>query len=144
MIAMALSCRPTLLIADEPTTALDVTIQAQILALIRMLQDEMHMAVIFITHDMGVVAEVADRVVVMWRGEKVEDGAGRARSSTRRAQPYTRALLAAVPRLGSMRGTDLPRKFALVPATRGRGAAARAAATRRDRRRRSRCCACAT
>ena len=74
MIAMALSCRPALLIADEPTTALDVTIQAQILALIRILQDEMHMAVMFITHDMGVVAEVADRVVVMYRGEKVEEG----------------------------------------------------------------------
>ena len=77
MIAMALSCRPALLIADEPTTALDVTIQAQILTLIRMLQDEMHMAVMFITHDMGVVAEVADRVVVMYRGEKVEEGRGR-------------------------------------------------------------------
>jgi len=74
MIAMALSCRPALLIADEPTTALDVTIQAQILALIRILQDEMHMGVMFITHDMGVVAEVADRVVVMYRGEKVEEG----------------------------------------------------------------------
>ena len=68
MIAMALSCKPALLIADEPTTALDVTIQAQILALIRRLQDEMHMAVIFITHDMGVVAEVAERVLVMYRG----------------------------------------------------------------------------
>src|SRR6185503_10297936 len=74
MIAMALSCKPRLLIADEPTTALDVTIQAQILELIRALQDEMHMAVLFITHDMGVVAEVADRVVVMVGGEKVEDG----------------------------------------------------------------------
>ena len=68
MIAMALSCKPRLLIADEPTTALDVTIQAQILELIRLLQDEMHMAVAFITHDMGVVAEVADRVLVMFRG----------------------------------------------------------------------------
>src|SRR5213594_3419505 len=74
MIAMALSCKPALLIADEPTTALDVTIQAQILTLIRLLQDEMHMAVMFITHDMGVVAEVADRVVVMYGGEKVEEG----------------------------------------------------------------------
>ena len=69
MIAMALSCRPSLLIADEPTTALDVTIQAQILQLVRGLQDEMNMGVIFITHDMGVVAEVADRVLVMYRGE---------------------------------------------------------------------------
>ena len=78
MIAMALSCRPSLLIADEPTTALDVTIQAQILQLIRELQDEMHMGVVFITHDMGVVAEVADRVLVMYRGDKVEDGPSRA------------------------------------------------------------------
>jgi glutathione transport system ATP-binding protein len=113
MIAMALSSRPTLLIADEPTTALDVTIQAQILALIRLLQEEMRMAVIFITHDMGVVAEVADRVVVMWRGEKVEEGAAE-RIFAAPAHPYTRALLSAVPRLHSMRGTDVPRKFALV------------------------------
>ena len=74
MIAIALSCRPSLLIADEPTTALDVTIQAQILRLIKMLQEELGMAVMFITHDMGVVAEVADRVVVMFRGDKVEEG----------------------------------------------------------------------
>src|SRR5436305_1870661 len=74
MIAMALSCKPALLIADEPTTALDVTIQAQILELVRTLQDEMHMAVIFITHDMGVVAEVAERVLVMYQGEEVEGG----------------------------------------------------------------------
>src|SRR5207302_1764168 len=74
MIAMALSCKPALLIADEPTTALDVTIQAQILELISLLQAEMHMAVVFITHDMGVVAEVAERVIVMYRGEKVEEG----------------------------------------------------------------------
>ncbi len=73
MIAMALSCKPALLIADEPTTALDVTIQAQILQLVRGLQDEMNMGVIFITHDMGVVVEVADCVLVMYRGEKVEE-----------------------------------------------------------------------
>ena len=113
MIAMALSCRPTLLIADEPTTALDVTIQAQILALIRILQEEMRMAVIFITHDMGVVAEVADRVVVMWRGEKVEEGPVEKIFSAP-AHPYTQALLSAVPRLHSMRGTDAPRKFSLL------------------------------
>jgi ABC-type dipeptide/oligopeptide/nickel transport system ATPase component len=68
MIAMALSCEPTLLIADEPTTALDVTIQAQILALIRSLQKQFDMAVVFITHDMGVVAELAERVIVMYQG----------------------------------------------------------------------------
>jgi len=131
MIAMALSCRPTLLIADEPTTALDVTIQAQILALIRILQAEMQMAVIFITHDMGVVAEVADRVVVMWRGERVEDGTAETifKAPT---HPYTRALLAAVPRLHSMSGTDLPKKFVLVQAdgaAPAREPAARAAST---------------
>ncbi|RQS61578.1 dipeptide ABC transporter ATP-binding protein [Burkholderia sp. Bp8963] len=113
MIAMALSCRPALLIADEPTTALDVTIQAQILQLIRGLQDEMNMGVIFITHDMGVVAEVADRVLVMYRGEKVEEGESE-RIFAAPVHRYTRALLAAVPRLGSMQGTDLPEKFALL------------------------------
>ena len=74
MIAMALSCKPSLLIADEPTTALDVTIQAQILDLIKLLQRDIGMSVIFITHDMGVVAEIADRVVVMFAGKKVEEG----------------------------------------------------------------------
>jgi glutathione transport system ATP-binding protein len=118
MIAMALSCKPALLIADEPTTALDVTIQAQILELIRQLQAEMHMAVIFITHDMGVVAEVAERVLVMYRGELVEQGSAEAIFHAPR-QPYTRALLAAVPRLGSMRGTDLPARFALLEANDG-------------------------
>ena len=95
MIAMALSCRPRLLIADEPTTALDVTIQAQILELIRALQAEMHMAVLFITHDMGVVAEIADRVVVMVGGEKVEEGTA-TRIFHTPEHPYTQALLASV------------------------------------------------
>jgi glutathione transport system ATP-binding protein len=113
MIAMALSCKPALLIADEPTTALDVTIQAQILTLIRLLQAEMHMAVVFITHDMGVVAEVADRVVVMWRGEKVEDGVSEQIFHSPR-HAYTQALLAAVPKLGAMRGTDRPERFPLI------------------------------
>ncbi|SOY46223.1 dipeptide ABC transporter ATP-binding protein [Cupriavidus taiwanensis] len=113
MIAMALSCKPALLIADEPTTALDVTIQAEILQLIRGLQAEMQMGVVFITHDMGVVAEVADRVLVMYRGEKVEEGTS---DDVFRApaHPYTRALLSAVPRLGAMQGTDLPAKFPLL------------------------------
>jgi glutathione transport system ATP-binding protein len=110
---MALSCKPSLLIADEPTTALDVTIQAQILQLIRELQTEMQMGVLFITHDMGVVAEVADRVLVMYRGDKVEaDTATQVFADPR--HPYTRALLSAVPQLGAMRGTDLPAKFELL------------------------------
>ena len=113
MIAMALSCKPALLIADEPTTALDVTIQAQILQLIRGLQDEMNMGVIFITHDMGVVAEVADRVLVMYRGEKVEEGES-APLFAAPSHPYTKALLAAVPRLGAMQGTDQPAKFPIL------------------------------
>jgi glutathione transport system ATP-binding protein len=113
MIAMALSCKPSLLIADEPTTALDVTIQAQILQLIRELQTEMQMGVLFITHDMGVVAEVADRVLVMYRGDKVEAGPSEAVFAQPR-HAYTRALLSAVPQLGAMRGTDLPAKFELL------------------------------
>jgi glutathione transport system ATP-binding protein len=113
MIAMALSCRPSLLIADEPTTALDVTIQAQILQLIRELQREMRMGVIFITHDMGVVAEIADRVLVMYAGERVEEGPSD-RIFAEPRHPYTRALLAAVPRLGAMRGTDAPARFPLL------------------------------
>ncbi|STT49631.1 dipeptide transport ATP-binding protein DppD [Klebsiella pneumoniae] len=112
MIAMALSCRPAVLIADEPTTALDVTIQAQILQLIAVLQKEMAMGVIFITHDMGVVADIADRVLVMYRGEAVETGS--VEEIFRSPQhPYTQSLLAAVPRLGEMRGQDLPRRFPL-------------------------------
>ncbi|MCE4058604.1 dipeptide ABC transporter ATP-binding protein [Pandoraea sputorum] len=113
MIAMALSCKPGLLIADEPTTALDVTIQAQILQLIRALQDEMQMGVVFITHDMGVVAEVADRVLVMHRGDKVEEGKSAEIFAAPRER-YTQALLSAVPRLGSMQGTDLPARFPLL------------------------------
>ncbi|WP_435945628.1 glutathione ABC transporter ATP-binding protein GsiA [Dryocola sp. BD586] len=115
MIAMALSCRPAVLIADEPTTALDVTIQAQILQLIRVLQDEMEMGVIFITHDMGVVADIADRVLVMYRGEAVETGSVE-QIFRAPVHPYTKALLAAVPRLGSMNGKELPRKFPQVDA----------------------------
>ncbi len=115
MIAMALACKPALLIADEPTTALDVTIQAQILQLIRELQREMNMGVIFITHDMGVVAEVADRVLVMLRGDSVESGTAE-QIFARPQHAYTQALLAAVPRLGSMHGTDEPEHFP-VPTT---------------------------
>ena len=110
MIAMALALKPKLLIADEPTTALDVTIQGQILDLIKTLQEEEGMAVLFITHDMGVVAEIADRTLVMYRGEAVESGA--TEDIFHRPQhPYTRALLAAVPKLGSMRGRAWPLRF---------------------------------
>ena len=113
MIAMALAARPKLLIADEPTTALDVTIQGQVLDLIKELQAETGMAVLFITHDMGVVAEVADRTLVMLRGDKVEEGLT-TQVFAQASHPYTRALLSAVPRLGSMNGRDTPATFALI------------------------------
>ena len=105
MIAIALACRPKLLIADEPTTALDVTVQAQILALLRELQREMGMAMLFITHDLGVVANVADRVAVMYCGRVVETGP--VRSIFRRpSHPYTRGLLDCIPR-AARPGEDL-------------------------------------
>jgi peptide/nickel transport system ATP-binding protein len=117
MIAMALATKPKLLIADEPTTALDVTIQGQILDLIRMLQAEEGTSVLFITHDMGVVAEIADRTVVMYRGEQVETGAT-SDIFHRGQHPYTRALLSAVPVLGSMQAYGRPLRFPVVdPAT---------------------------
>jgi oligopeptide/dipeptide ABC transporter ATP-binding protein len=99
MIAMALACRPKLLIADEPTTALDVTIQAQILNLILDLQEELKMAVMMITHDLGVIAEVSDEVVVMYAGQVVERGAIEEMFSQAR-HPYTVGLMASIPRLG--------------------------------------------
>ena len=120
MIAMALCCRPALLIADEPTTALDVTIQAQILDLVKLLQGEIGMSVLFITHDMAVVAEVADRVVVMLRGEKVEEGTAE-KIFASPEHPYTRALLDAVPRLGSMAGRAWPARFPNVDIRRAEG-----------------------
>ncbi|MDH6594675.1 glutathione transport system ATP-binding protein [Variovorax sp. TBS-050B] len=131
MIAMALSCKPQLLIADEPTTALDVTIQAQILQLIRELQKEMRMGVLFITHDMGVVAEIADRVLVMYRGDKVEAGSADAVFAAPQ-HPYTRALLSAVPKLGAMQGTDLPAKFELLRTEAASDATPRAEAAPHD------------
>jgi oligopeptide transport system ATP-binding protein len=98
MIAMAMACRPKLIIADEPTTALDVTIQAQILDLLRQLRDEFGASVILITHDLGVVAEIADKVAVMYAGRVVEEG--NVGTIFRHAQhPYTRALLKSVPPL---------------------------------------------
>ncbi|THF49645.1 ABC transporter ATP-binding protein [Allorhizobium terrae] len=113
MIAMALALKPKLLIADEPTTALDVTIQGQILDLIKLLQDEEGTSVLFITHDMGVVAEIADRTVVMYRGEQVETGT--TKDIFRHGQhPYTRALLGAVPVLGSLQAFNRPVRFPFV------------------------------
>jgi glutathione transport system ATP-binding protein len=110
MIAIALSCRPRLLIADEPTTALDVTVQAQVLRLLRSLQHEYGMGLIFITHDMGVVAEMADRVLVMRDGVKVEEGDA-LRVFDAPQHPYTRTLLDAVPLLGSLADQPLPAPF---------------------------------
>ena len=108
VIAMAMACRPRLLIADEPTTALDVTIQAEILALINRLKRETGMAVLFITHDMAVVAQMADRVVVMYQGNLIEEGDVEDIFYLPK-ENYTKALLAAVPQLGEMAGTSEPR-----------------------------------
>ncbi|MCP4559987.1 MAG: ABC transporter ATP-binding protein [Bosea sp.] len=118
MIAMALACKPKLLIADEPTTALDVTIQAQILELIKQLQHEEGMSVLFITHDMGVVAEIADRTVVMYNGDEIETGPTENIFASPQ-KPYTKALLSAVPRLGSMEGRMRPMRFPVVDRTTG-------------------------
>ena len=115
VIAMAMACRPRLLICDEPTTALDVTIQAEILALIDRLKRENGMAVMFITHDMAVVEQMADRVVVMFRGNKVEEGPV-TEIFENPQQDYTKALLAAVPRLGEMTGRDAPEPMRLMRA----------------------------
>jgi ABC-type glutathione transport system ATPase component len=113
VIAMALACEPRLLIADEPTTALDVTIQAEILALMDRLKRETGTAVMFITHDMAVVAQMADRVVVMYRGKKVEEGTVEDIFENPQ-HPYTKALLAAVPKLGEMTGKDYPEPMKLL------------------------------
>lgn len=96
MIAMSIACEPALLIADEPTTALDVTVQAQVLRLLKELKDRMHMAMLFITHDFGVVADIADEVIVMFRGEIVESGSVN-QVLQQPQHPYTKALLACVP-----------------------------------------------
>ena len=113
VIAMALACEPRLLIADEPTTALDVTIQAEILALMDRLKRETGTAVMFITHDMAVVAQMADRVVVMFRGNKVEEGPVEEIFENPQ-HPYTKALLAAVPKLGEMTGKPYPEPMKLL------------------------------
>ena len=114
MIAMALACNPKLLIADEPTTALDVTIQAQILDLMRDLKTRLGSAIMLITHDLGVVAEMAQRVVVMYAGRKVEE-ASVGEIFARPLHPYTRGLLGAVPKLGSSLTETGRSKLAEIP-----------------------------
>jgi oligopeptide/dipeptide ABC transporter ATP-binding protein len=116
VIAIAIACNPGLLVADEPTTALDVTIQAQILALLRQLQDELGLAIVLITHNLGVVAQAADRVMVMYAGAKVEE-APVADLFARPQHPYTRGLLAATPRPRGMRraGEGLQEIAGIVP-----------------------------
>ncbi len=118
MIALAMSCNPSLLIADEPTTALDVTIQAQILALIDRLRREVGMGVLFITHNLGVVAEIADRVTVMYAGQVVESSAVRPLFRAPR-HPYTRALLDCLP-ARAKRGADGRRIVQSIPGSLGR------------------------
>jgi peptide/nickel transport system ATP-binding protein len=114
MIAMALSCNPKLLIADEPTTALDVTIQAQILDLMRELKAKTGAAIILITHDLGVVAEMAQRVVVMYAGRKVEE-APVERLFARPLHPYTKGLLGSIPRLAEAAAGDARKRLAEIP-----------------------------
>jgi len=114
MIAMALACRPDLLIADEPTTALDVTIQAQILQLIKKMQQDMGMAVMFITHDLGVIAEIFDEVVVMYAGHVVEKGTVHEIFSCPK-HPYTKGLLSSIPRITNERKTKLSVIDGMVP-----------------------------
>ena len=129
MIAMALACRPDILIADEPTTALDVTVQAQIFDLLRDLQREKGTAIMLITHDMGAVAEMADRVIVMYAGRVIEQGSAEQVLSAPQ-HPYTRGLIACLPELGSSQReerTDLPEIPGVVPSIweLGRGCAFR-------------------
>ena len=112
MIAIALGCQPSLLIADEPTTALDVTIQAQILDLIKEMQSDFGTSVLFVTHDMAVIAEMADRVIVMLDGKIVEQGpVGQIFNNPQ--HDYTKKLISAVPKIGSMTGKKNPEKFSV-------------------------------
>jgi peptide/nickel transport system ATP-binding protein len=112
MIAMALACRPDLLIADEPTSALDVTVQAQIIDLLRELVDETGMALLIISHDLGVIGRIAERVIVLYAGAVMEEGPTEAVFATR-LHPYTQALFAALPSRGARKG----RRLAAVPGT---------------------------
>jgi peptide/nickel transport system ATP-binding protein len=117
MIAIALACRPDILIADEPTTALDVTVQAQIFDLLRDLQRERGTAILLITHDMGAVAEMADRVMVMYAGRVIEQG-NTAQVLRQAGHPYTRGLINCLPELGSSihnERTDLAEIAGMVP-----------------------------
>src|SRR6266404_3380475 len=114
MIAMALACNPKLLIADEPTTALDVTIQAQILDLMRELKQKIDAAIILITHDLGVVAEMAQRIIVMYAGRKVEEAPVK-ELFRRPRHPYTVGLLNSVPHLGASRGRAMAPRLAEIP-----------------------------
>jgi len=116
MIAMALACNPKLLIADEPTTALDVTIQAQILDLMRELKQKIDAAIVLITHDLGVVAEMAQRVVVMYAGRKAEEAPVSA-LFRRPLHPYTKGLLTSVPRLGASLDREQAPRLAEIPGT---------------------------
>jgi oligopeptide/dipeptide ABC transporter ATP-binding protein len=116
MIGMALACEPDLLIADEPTTALDVTIQAQILELLKRLRADLRMSVLFITHNLGVVAEIADRVAVMYAGRVVEEAPVRAIFHAPR-HPYTRGLLASIPRVDAGEGEDPSHRLRAIPGT---------------------------
>lgn len=115
MIAMALACRPKVLIADEPTTALDVTIQAQVLDLIGDLRRELGTAVVLITHDLGVVAETAERMIVMYAGRKVEEGTTKELFANPN-HPYLQGLLASIPKFGAGEGTRLREIPGIVPA----------------------------
>jgi len=116
MIAMALSCHPELLIADEPTTALDVTIQAQILDLLKELQSQMKMAIMMITHDLGVIADVADEIIVMYAGQIVEQGSPD-QIFYNCHHPYTKGLLSSIPKMGSKRAEVLASIPGNVPST---------------------------
>jgi oligopeptide/dipeptide ABC transporter ATP-binding protein len=114
VIAMALACKPAIVIADEPTTALDVTVQAQILELIKKLQQEMHMSVILITHDLGVIAETCDEVVVMYAGRVAESGPVKEVFENPR-HPYTRGLLQSIPRIDGTPKVRLKTIEGMVP-----------------------------